>query len=72
MAGLPVCTIDTIVTDLLHEHEDESAVAQIVQDARRDGLLDDSRLLRSVNGYARCYGHPTTHQFIATLTESNG
>ena len=33
--GLPVCTIEKIVADLLAGHEDESAVAQIVRDTGR-------------------------------------
>lgn len=67
-SGLPVCTIETIVGDLLHDHEDESAVAQIARDAMRDGLLDETGLQRASNGQARNYGHATTDQLIAALT----
>ena len=67
-SGLPVCTIEEIVGDLLHDHEDESAVAQIVRDARRDGLLDDAGLQRVAQGHARGYGHTTTTQLMAALT----
>lgn len=66
--GLPVSTVETIVGDLLHTHEDESAVAQIVRDARRDGLLDDSKLVRAAADHAMNYGHPTTRQLVTALT----
>jgi hypothetical protein len=67
-AGLPVCTVETIVSDLLHEHEDESAIAQIVRDARGDGLLSDSQLRRAANGHAHNYGHLSTQHLMAALT----
>jgi len=66
-SGLPVCTIEVIIGDLLHDHEDESAVAQVVHDAVREGLLDDPGLQRAAQGHARNYGHVTTAQLVATL-----
>jgi len=45
--GLPVCTIKKIVADLLADPEDESAVAHIVRDAIRDGLLGCDELERA-------------------------
>lgn len=65
--GLPVCTIDMMIGDLLHDHEGESAIAQIVHDAIHDGLLDHARLHRAAHGHARSYGHATTAQLTAAL-----
>ena len=67
-AGLPVCTIEKIVTDLVAEHEDESAVAQISRDALRDGLLSREELQRAVADHARDYGHRTADAMVAVLT----
>jgi len=67
-SGLPVCTAETIVDDLLSEHEDESAVAQIVHDAIRDGLLDQDAVAHAISGHERAYGHTTTEQFVAIIT----
>lgn len=67
--GLPVCTVPKIVNDLLREHEDESAVAQIVRDARHDGLLDHRDLRRAADGHARAYGRPSTAELVAALAE---
>lgn len=67
-SGLPVCTIEVIVSDLLHDHEDESAVAQIVQDAIRDGLLNNAELQRAVRGGTRSYGHARPAQLMAALS----
>ena len=66
-SGLPVCTIETIVSDLLQDREDESAVAQIVRDAMRDGLLDEAGLQRATHGHARRYGHAKDSDLMATL-----
>jgi hypothetical protein len=63
-----VCTIDTIIDDLLGEGEDESAVAQIVHDASRDGLLDRETLQRAITGHELAYGHATAEQFVTMLT----
>lgn len=71
-SGLPVCTIERIVTDLVAEHEDESAVAQVSRDALRDGLLDRVELRRAVAGHARDYGHGTAQAMVAVLVGSEG
>ena len=65
--GLPVCTIGTIISDLLGEHEDESAVAQVVRDAMRDGLVDPVAVSDAAQGHARAYGHRTTSDLVALL-----
>jgi hypothetical protein len=51
-AGLPVCTVEQIVADLLMDHEDESAVATVCQDAVRDGLTSRDKLRRALAGIA--------------------
>jgi hypothetical protein len=65
--GLPVCTIQKIVADLLADHEDESAVAQIVRDGLRDGLLGRDELARAAAAHASDYGHRSTTEFAAIL-----
>lgn len=67
-SGLPVCSIEVIVGDLLHDHEGESAIAQIVHDAIRDGLLDKAGLRRATEGHAHSYGHATSMQLMAALS----
>jgi hypothetical protein len=66
-SGLPVCTIETIINDLLNEREDESAVGQIAGDAIREGLLSREVLARASTDYARAYGHTSPATFVATL-----
>jgi hypothetical protein len=51
--GLPVCTVEQIVADLLADHEDESAVATICRDAVRDGLTSRDQLLPAVGSATR-------------------
>jgi hypothetical protein len=68
--GLPVCTIERIVADLLGDHEDESAVAQIVRDAIRDGLLGRDELERAAAKYGTGYGHRSVTEFAAVLAGS--
>jgi len=53
--GLPVCLADRIVTDLLADREDESAVAGICQDAVHASLLDPA----VSPGWPRCMRWPT-------------
>jgi len=65
--GLPVCTIEKIVTDLLADHEDESAVAQIVRDGTRDGLLGRDELERAAARYGIAYGYRSATAFAAVL-----
>lgn len=66
-SGLPVCTIDKIVADLLADREDESAIAQIAQDAMRDGLLSREEVRGAAEHHARDYGHPSVEAFLAVL-----
>src|SRR5664280_958041 len=65
---LPVCTIEKIVADLLGDHEDESAVAQIVRDGIRDGLLGRDELQRAAARYGVDYGYGSATEFAAVLT----
>jgi hypothetical protein len=50
--GLPVCRVEQIIADLLMDHEDESAVATVCQDAVRDGLTSGEKLHRTLTGIA--------------------
>ena len=68
--GLPVCTIEKIVADLLGDHEDESAVAQIVQDGIREGLLGRDELERVVARYGIDYGYRSSTDFVTVLSGS--
>jgi hypothetical protein len=65
--GLPVCTIEKIVADLLADHEDESAVAQIARDGIRDGLLARDELERAAARYGTDYGYRSATDFAAVL-----
>jgi len=65
--GLPVCTLEKIVADLLGDHEDESAVAQIVRDGIHDGLLGRDELERAAAGYGIDYGYGSATEFAAVL-----
>jgi hypothetical protein len=67
-AGLPVCTIEKIVADLLGDHEDESAVAQIVQDGIREGLLGRDELEQVVARYGIDYGYRSSTDFVTVLS----
>jgi hypothetical protein len=53
--GLPVCTVEQIVADLLADREDESAVASICRDALREGLTTPARLRPAVARHAIRY-----------------
>jgi hypothetical protein len=65
--GLPVCTIEKIVADLLADHEDESAVAQIIRDAVSDGLLGSYELERAAAIHGIDYGYRSGTEFAAAL-----
>jgi predicted transcriptional regulator of viral defense system len=66
--GLPVTTARKIVDDLLHDREDESAVARIVQDALRAVLLTPAELEDSVHSHAAAYGAPSGSAMAVALT----
>ena len=61
------CTIEKIVADLLGDHEDESAVAQIVRDGIRDGLLGRDELARAAARYGVDHGYGSATEFVAVL-----
>lgn len=65
--GLPASRGSRIVADLLADHEDESAVAQICYDAIRNGLLTRRRLVGIVTPYARAYGHRSAEDMTSVL-----
>ncbi|MGH4002938.1 MAG: type IV toxin-antitoxin system AbiEi family antitoxin domain-containing protein [Pseudonocardiaceae bacterium] len=66
--GLPVTTARRIVADMLHDREDESAVARIVHDALHAELLTPAELEDSVHGHASAYGAPSDSAMVAALT----
>jgi hypothetical protein len=57
-----------IIDDLLSDGEDESAVAQVVQDALALGLLRDEALTAIVAPCTIAYGHPDPGEFAQVLT----
>lgn len=65
--GLPVCAPARIVSDLLADREDESAVARICQDALQADLLNPDVLERVAETHAEAYGHGSGRAFAATL-----
>lgn len=70
MRGLPVTTAARVVSDLLAEREDESAIARIVQDALRAGLLTRAELDEIVPGHVAGYGAPSAAALSETLAGS--
>ncbi|WP_127499918.1 type IV toxin-antitoxin system AbiEi family antitoxin domain-containing protein [Actinoplanes solisilvae] len=66
--GLPARTVPAIIDDLLSDGEDESAVAQVVQDALALGLLRDEAFTAIVAPYAVVYGHTDPGEFAQVLT----
>ena len=54
--GLPVCTAEKVITDLLAQREDESAIARICQDAVRSGQLTRKRLADLASAFTQPYG----------------
>jgi len=66
-AGLPVSTIEKIVADLLADHQDESAVAQIIRDGIRDGLLGRDELERATGRSGIDYGYGSDTDFATVL-----
>lgn len=67
MGGLPVATATRVVTDLLADREDESAVARVIQDALREGLLRRDELEDLVEGAAAAYGASSAPALAAAL-----
>lgn len=65
--GLPVTTARKIIADLLHDREDESAIARIVQDAVRAQLLTWAELRDSVRRHAAAYGWPSDSAMAVAL-----
>jgi hypothetical protein len=65
--GLPVCSAHRVITDLLADREDESAVARICQDAVRDDLLSAAQLEALVGPYAAPYGATDGRELGARL-----
>jgi hypothetical protein len=60
--------VPAIIDDLLSDGEDESAVAQVVRDARTLGLLRDEALNAIVERYAVAYGRADPAEFAQALT----
>lgn len=65
--GLPTCTVPAIIEDLLADDEDESAVAQLVQDALNLGLLHRDALDAIAAPHAAAYGHADSGTFAQLL-----
>lgn len=65
--GLPVTTAARLVSDLLSEREDESAIARIVQDALHAGLLTRAELDEIVPDHIAPYGAPSEAALSETL-----
>ncbi|MCW3841688.1 type IV toxin-antitoxin system AbiEi family antitoxin domain-containing protein [Micromonospora yasonensis] len=65
--GLPVRTAPAIIDDLLTDREDESAVAQVVQDALALGLLHKNALNAIIAPHAVAYGHSDPAEFARVL-----
>ena len=65
--GLPVRTVPAIVEDLLSDHEDESAVEQVVRDALERGLMRRNALRIVIEPHATGYGHSDPEDFLRVL-----
>jgi hypothetical protein len=65
--GLPVRTVPATIDDLLSDHEDESAVAQIARDALGRGILRMRALRTAVEPHAAPYGHSDPVEFLRVL-----
>ncbi|MGH3923828.1 MAG: type IV toxin-antitoxin system AbiEi family antitoxin domain-containing protein [Pseudonocardiaceae bacterium] len=70
--GLPVTTAAQVVSDLLADREDESAIARIVQDALRAGLLTRAELDEIVADEVAAYGASSPAALSATLAGIRG
>lgn len=60
------------MTDLVVDHEDQSAVAQVCRDALGDGLLSRVELRRAVENHAGDYGHRTAEAMVAARAGDEG
>jgi len=67
VGGLPVSTAARVVTDLLADREDESAVARVIQDALRADLLRRDELEDLVDGATAAYGASSAAALAAAL-----
>lgn len=67
VGGLPVTTAARVVTDLLAEREDQSAIARVVQDALRAEVLGRGELEDLVAVAAAAYGAPSRSAMAAAL-----
>jgi hypothetical protein len=65
--GLPVRTVPAIIDDLLSDHEDESAVAQVVRDALELGQLSMKTLRTAIEPHTIAYGHSDSAEFLRVL-----
>lgn len=65
--GLPVRTVPAIIDDLLSDHEDESAVAQVVRDALQLGLLRRGTLQAVIEPHTIAYGRSDSADFLRVL-----
>lgn len=65
--GLPVHTVPAIIDDLLSDHEDESAVAQVVRNALQLGLLRREALQAVIEPHTIGYGRSDPAEFLQVL-----
>lgn len=69
VGGLPVTTAARVVTDLLADREDQSAVARVVQDGLRAEVLGRGELEDLVAAAAAAYGAPSPSAMAAALAD---
>jgi hypothetical protein len=65
--GLPVRTVPAVIDDLLGDHEDESAVAQVARDALERGLVRIDALRTVIEPHAMAYGRSDPEEFLRIL-----
>ena len=65
--GLPVHTVPAIIDDLLGDHEDDFAVAQVVRDALERGLVRREELPSIIEPHAVAYGRSDPAEFLRVL-----
>jgi len=70
--GLPVRTVPAVIDDLLSDHEDESAVAQVVRDAIGLGLLRKEALQNVVEAHAGAYSRSDPEELLRVLVGEAG